>query len=79
MTTRLAMLACLLFLPGCAAIDWLTGADDPAVLNGVEQSIVEQAAKVAQHALPAPWGLLVGALLGAAAVLYRNYRKTKPD
>jgi hypothetical protein len=70
----------LLLLPlvsGCATVDWLTGANEPAVLNWVEKSIVEQAAQVAQHALPAPWGLLVGALLGAAAVLYRNHRKTK--
>jgi hypothetical protein len=70
----------LLLLPvlsGCGTIDWITGADNPAVLNGVEESIVEQAASVAKHVLPAPWGLLVGAVIGAAAVLYRNYRKTK--
>jgi len=69
--------ALLLILPGCGTIDWLTGADEPAVLNGVEESIVEQAAGVAKAVLPPPWGLIVGAILGAAAVVYRNYRKTK--
>lgn len=74
---KLWILALPLVLTGCQTIDWLTGADDPAVLNGVERSMVEKAAEVASAALPPPWGLLVGALLGAGAVLYRNYRKTK--
>ena len=74
---KLWLLALPLLLTGCSTIDWLTGADDPNVLNGVERSIVEQAAEVASAALPPPWGLLVGALLGAGAVLYRNHRKTK--
>lgn len=62
-------------LSGCAVLDSLTGVGDPEVEAGTKASAVERISEGAEDALPWPWSLIAGAVLGGGAVTYRTYRK----
>lgn len=71
--------ALLLLLTGCGVLDSLTGADDPAVLSGEKQSIVESASETVEDVLPNPWGWIVAGVLGYGAKGYRDVRKKQKE
>lgn len=63
-----------LLLSGCAILDSLTGADDPDVVAGTKASTIESVAEGAEAALPFPWSVIAGGVLGYGAKAYRDIR-----
>lgn len=70
----LLVLGFALFLSGCSILDDLTGVDDAEVVAGEKRSVIEQVSDGAEEALPWPWSLLAGGVLGTGAMTYRRYR-----
>lgn len=64
----------LLGLVGCAALDQGTGVNDPDVIAGTKTSSVEQLGETLDSALPFPWSLIAGGVLGYGAKIYRDVR-----
>lgn len=76
--TALAILFAMT-LSGCAILDGLTGVGDEAVESGEKPSTVERISEGAEQALPWPWSLIAGAVLGGGAMTYRQYRKGQKE
>jgi hypothetical protein len=70
----LVALLSLTTLTGCAVLDAITGADDPEVIAGTKPSTVESMAEGAEAALPFPWSVIAGGVLGYGAKAYRDVR-----
>lgn len=74
-----ALLLLMLTLTGCAALDSITGADDPEVIAGTKPSVVENVAEGAEAALPYPWSIIAGGVLGWGAKAYRDVRAKQKE
>jgi len=70
-------------LAGCEALDKATGVDDPLVLSGEKQSVVEAVSDQVDDLMPFPFDLILAGLVGAGAKTYRDTRiagrKAKAD